>query len=116
MTTSRSGGTVGLILVVGFLRDVLRHLDGFLPAGSVVVVEEPDIVRSRRLIEMQKDFPCVGEIVEAPYVQSDALVSAVLARCSDRPIRAVLPASEYAVPGAALLSEALGLPGAGAGA
>lgn len=107
---------MGLILVVGFLRDVLRHLDGFLPAGSVVVVEEPDIVRSRRLLEMREDFPCVGEIVEAPYVQSDALVGAVLTRCSNRPIRAVVPASEYAVPGAALLAAALGLPGAGAGA
>jgi biotin carboxylase len=113
---SRNGNTMALILVVGFLRDVLRHLDGFLPAGSVVVVEEPDIVRSRGLIAMQKDFPCVAEIVEACYVQSDELVDAVRARCSDRPIRAVVPASEYAVPGAALLAAALGLPGAGVGA
>ncbi|MGC4857258.1 ATP-grasp domain-containing protein [Micromonospora sp. DT4] len=101
------------VLVVGFIRDVLRNLDRCLPPGSVVVIEESEIVRSRNLADRVTQFPCIEKLVHADYVQSEELVAVGQAENALRPVDAVLPASEYAVPGAAALAEALGLPGAG---
>lgn len=103
----------GRIVMVGFGKLLLNHLERHLPAGSVVVVEDPDIIRKRAVHDSARELSCVGSVVAAAYHQSQELVRAVEQHLAGEAVCAVLPGLEYAVPGAALLAERWGLPGAG---
>ncbi|GAA2742180.1 ATP-grasp domain-containing protein [Kitasatospora cinereorecta] len=100
-------------VVTGYSIGLLQQLERVLPAGSVLVVEEPAICASRDVAGQLARFRCVAGLVEAP-VQDDAN-AALLAERIDRPagVLAVLPGLEYAVVAAAELADAWGLPNGG---
>jgi biotin carboxylase len=100
------------VVVVGFGRLLLSYLERFLPAGSVLLVEDPDIVAKRRVLAHLDQTPCVRDLIPARYHQDLECVDAVAASCADEHVDAVLPGLEYAVPGAAHIADRLGLPGA----
>jgi biotin carboxylase len=106
----------GRIVMVGFGKLLLNHLNRHLPRGSVVVVEDPDIIRKRAVLDSVGELACVGSVVSARYHQSVELVAAVEEHLGDEPVALVLPGLEYAVAGAAALAERWGLPGAGTSA
>lgn len=108
-----AGEPTAQVVFVGYNAAYLRVVDGHLPAGSVVVLEEPDIIRKRGLADAAGRFACLDRIVPAPYQQSDEFVGVAAGLTADRPVAAVVPGLEYAVPAAAALAEKLGLPGAG---
>jgi biotin carboxylase len=100
-------------VVVGFSNGVLTEMDGLLPAGAVLVLEEPDIIEARGVLAKVKAHPCVAGIMAA--ATQDEPRAERLAELVHRPprVQAVIPAVEYGVVGAAVLAHAWGLPGAG---
>lgn len=104
------------LLMVGYSRGHLAGLDDVLPARSVVVIEEPDIIRKRSVLEATGRLACVSEVVPAAYHQASEFLEAGLAIHERRGVDAVMPGIEYAVEAAAALAARLGLPGASEGA
>jgi biotin carboxylase len=100
------------IVFVGYNAAYLRAIDGHVPAGSVVVLEEPDIIRKRDLAGAAGRFDSLDRIVPVRYQQSGAALGAGVEFAAARPVAAVVPGLEYAVPAAAALAGKLGLPGA----
>ncbi|MGW6938509.1 ATP-grasp domain-containing protein [Streptomyces xanthophaeus] len=104
----------GRVVMVGFGKLLLNQMEQFLPENSVVVVEDPDIIRKRTVHEAAAELRCVASVVEAPYHQDLALVAAVEEHLAGEPVALVIAGLEYGVHGAAVLAERWGRPGAGA--
>ncbi|MFI5973446.1 ATP-grasp domain-containing protein [Streptomyces sp. NPDC051452] len=100
------------VVFVGYNAAYLRAIDGSVPSGSVVVIEEPDIIRKRELQDAAARFDCLDRIVPASYQQSAEALDLAADLTAARPVAAVVPGLEYAVPATAALAEKLGLPGA----
>ncbi|GHD52726.1 ATP-grasp domain-containing protein [Streptomyces galbus] len=100
------------VVFVGYNAAYLRAIDGSVPSGSVVVIEEPDIIRKRELHDAASRFDCLDRIVPASYQQSAGALDLAAELTATRPVAAVVPGLEYAVPATAALAEKLGLPGA----
>ncbi|MET9114448.1 ATP-grasp domain-containing protein [Streptomyces longwoodensis] len=100
------------VVFVGYNAAYLRAIDGSVPSGSVVVIEEPDIIRKRELHDAADRFDCLDRIVPASYQQSAGALDLAAELTATRPVAAVVPGLEYAVPATAALAEKLGLPGA----
>ncbi|MEV8313467.1 ATP-grasp domain-containing protein [Streptomyces sp. NPDC059900] len=109
VTTPRTDAQV---VFVGYNAAYLRAIDGHVAGGSVVVLEEPDIIRKRRLRDAAGRFACLERIVPVSYQQSAGALDLAADLEARRPVAAVVPGLEYAVPAAAALAEKLGLPGA----
>lgn len=103
----------GAVVLFGFSKTVLHGIADSVPAGSILVVEEPDVSHNRGIAELASRIPAVGELVEWPY-QVPAELEGLLADPRLCRARAVVPGVEYAVRPAARAAEVLGLPGAGA--
>ncbi|MFJ3303924.1 ATP-grasp domain-containing protein [Streptomyces sp. NPDC086549] len=106
----------GRVVMVGFGKLLLNQMEQFLPENSVVVIEDPDIIRKRAVHDAAAELRCVGSVVAAPYHQNLALVEAAEAHLRDEPVSLVLAGLEYGVHGAAVLAERWGLPGASSAA
>ena len=99
------------ILLIGFSTNLLGRVD--LPAGSVVVVEEPDVIRNRALPEKLSGFPAVSSLLACPYQDHAELRRLVASEPKFCRVRAVVPGVEYGVGAASIVATSLGLPGAG---
>jgi biotin carboxylase len=102
-------------ILVGFVGAALTAFAGVLPAGSVIFVEEPDVVRKRAVAEKVAGSPLVRGLIEWEHIlpgKADEFYH--LHRDLDP--AAVIPMTEYSTPFAARLAERFGLPGAGYGA
>jgi len=98
-------------VAVGFSQALLTDLDQLLPAGSVLVLEEPEVIAARDV--EAKAHPCVAAVLAAP-TQDEAQAERLIGLLRRPPrVRAVIPAVEYGVVGAAVLAHAWNLPGAG---
>ncbi|MFI1719495.1 ATP-grasp domain-containing protein [Streptomyces sp. NPDC020489] len=100
------------VVFVGYNAAYLRAIDTSVPSGSVMVIEEPDIIRKRELHDAADRFDCLDRIVPASYQQSTEALDLAAELTAVRPVAAVVPGLEYAVPATAALAEKLGLPGA----
>lgn len=103
------------ILIVGFVTPVLMALTGTEPGGSVVLVEEPDVIRKRDLRTRLAGSPLVGELIAWEHARPGSADEFYVAH-PDLDPAAVIPLIEYATPFAARLAERYGLPGATLGA
>lgn len=99
-------------VTVGFSKALLTDLDALLPAGAVLVLEEPDVIATRDVLTWVAALPSVAGVI--PAATQDEPRAERLVECVHRPpgVRAVIPAVEYGVVGAAVLADAWGLPGA----
>ncbi|MDQ3405092.1 MAG: ATP-grasp domain-containing protein, partial [Actinomycetota bacterium] len=102
----------GQVLFIGYNAAYLRAIDGKVPTGSVVVIEEPDIIRKRELANASTRFDCLDRIVAGSYQQSADVLDIAVGLNATRPVLAVVPGLEYAVPATAAVAAKLGLPGA----
>ena len=101
------------MIVVGASIGMLHWFAEELPPGSVVLVEEPEIIARRDVAGTVTRLPVVSRVVAARY-QTGLDVEELLAREPGLAVaRLVMPGLEYAVGAAARLAERLGLPGAG---
>lgn len=103
------------VLIVGFVTPVLAALGETEPDGSVILVEEPDVIRKRSLHRRLAETSLVRELIEWEYAAPGA-ADAFYATHRDLNPVAVVPLIEYATPFAARLAERYGLPGASLGA
>lgn len=103
------------VIVAGFVAATLTSLSQFQPDHSVIVIEEPDVVRKRQVSQKLVDFPVVRELVAVEYQLPGAADAFVNAHADLRPAAAA-PVQEYATLFIARLAERFGLPGMGLGA
>ncbi|MEW9528665.1 ATP-grasp domain-containing protein [Microbispora sp. NPDC049125] len=95
------------VLVYGYAKALLDAACAILPAGSVVAVEEPDLIARRRLAGHAAACPAVARLVPMAHMDADDVVPP---GCED--VAGVLPGLEYGVESAARAAHRLGLPGA----
>ncbi|MER7889545.1 ATP-grasp domain-containing protein [Micromonospora sp. NPDC094482] len=101
------------MIIIGTSHGMLRSFAEDLPADSVVLIDEPDVIRRRDVERLAGQLPFVSRVVPAEY-QTGFDAAALLAREPGlAAARLVMPGMEYAVGAAARLADALGLPGAG---
>jgi biotin carboxylase len=103
------------LVMVGFVSPALPSVAGFQSPSSVIVIEEPDVVRKRNLRSRVAASPVARALIEWKYQLEGAADAFVRAHPDLNPI-AVGPLTEYATPFAARLSERYGMAGAGAAA
>ena len=101
------------LVVVGFSVALLSDLDKIVAPGSVLLVEEPEVVTARRVRQRIGSFPCVARLQEAPSQEEHETARIVAAVSRPPTVKAVVPGVDYGVVAAAALAEAWGLPGAG---
>ena len=103
------------LVIVGFAPAALTSLAEFQPDRSVIVIEEPDVVRKRHVDAAIARSSVVRELIPWEYQLPGAADAFVNAHPTLRPA-AVAPIQEYPTPFAARLAERYGLAGAGLGA
>ncbi len=103
------------VILVGYSAAWLAALAKFQPEHTLVLVDEPDIVRKRGVRAAADASTVVRELVEWEYQLDGAADSFHQAHRHLRPV-AVVPVSDYGVPFAARLAERYGVVGAGFGA
>ena len=101
-----------LVVMVGFGQYLLGQLSRSAAPGSIIVVEDPDIIDKREVRIKLQDLPVVGELVPGAYFHPEDDLAFADAIDGSR-VRAVVPGLEYGVRTAAALAERWGLPGAG---
>ncbi|MHC0429397.1 ATP-grasp domain-containing protein [Streptomyces sp. O3] len=101
------------LIIVGYV-NVLRSVPDFDP-GSVILIDEPDVIRKRHIGDAMADAPMLRELVEWEY-QLDGAADEFFNTHPDLDPLSVVPLVEYATPFAARLAERYGVPGAGSGA
>jgi len=99
-------------IIVGYAGVLLAALTEIQPEGSVIFVEEPDVVRKRGLREQVPGLALTRELVEWEYGVPGEADEFHRAHPGLEPA-AVIPVVEYATPFAARLAELYGLPGTG---
>ncbi|MEU8260630.1 ATP-grasp domain-containing protein [Micromonospora sp. NPDC048999] len=101
------------MVLIGTSFGSLRWFNEDLPPGSVVLVEEPDLIRRRDIEQFVSKLPMISRVVPAEY-QNGLDADALLAREPGlATARLVMPGHEFGVGASAQLAERLGLPGAG---
>ncbi|CCK28602.1 hypothetical protein BN159_4223 [Streptomyces davaonensis JCM 4913] len=103
------------VIMVGFVPVAVASLAEFQPDRSVIVIDEPDVIRKRDVRAQVADSPVVREVIGWEYQLPGAADAFVNAHPALAPA-AIAPLQEYATPFAARLAERYGLPGAGFGA
>ncbi|QMU78107.1 ATP-grasp domain-containing protein [Streptacidiphilus sp. PB12-B1b] len=104
-------GAASTYIVVGCGLALLGELDKILPAGSVTVVEEADLLDAGDLRAKAAKRACVAEVVDGPAQRHDG--SSPLPPSALTAAVAVIPSWEYSVVATAACAEAAGVPGAG---
>lgn len=105
----------GPVALVGYAAAWLHESAKFMPARSLVIIEEPDVVRKRSVHAATADSALVHSVIECEY-HLDGSADRFFHEHRDLRLSAVIPVVDYAVPFAARLAERHGLPGAGYGA
>ncbi|MFE1442274.1 ATP-grasp domain-containing protein [Streptomyces sp. NPDC058739] len=100
-------------IIVGYV-NVLPYIKEFAP-GSVIVVDEPDVIRKRDVKKALEGAGMLRELIEWEYQLPGAADEFYNTYPGLAPA-VVAPLVEYATPFAARLAERYGVPGAGAGA
>ncbi|MFE9611847.1 ATP-grasp domain-containing protein [Streptomyces sp. NPDC006012] len=111
-TSGRTPSPPLVLVLVGFTYASLLAVGDFQPDGSVIVIEEPDVVRKRGLRDQARAVPVIRELIEWPYQLDGAADEFHDAHPDLRPV-AIGPTGEYATYFAARLAERFGLPGIG---
>lgn len=99
------------VIIVGFVPPLPVLTELYRP-GTVILVDEPDVVRKRGIAAAMSGTPILRELIEWEYQLPDAADEFFAARPDLNP-DAVLPLVEYATPFAARLAERYAVPGAG---
>jgi biotin carboxylase len=99
-------------LLIGCNPDQVEALNAELPARSVTLLEEPDIIRKKRLECLAQRLECLAEVVPCRYHEANDFLRVGVDAHTCKRFEAVVPGREYAVPAAAALAHRLGLPGA----
>ncbi len=105
----------GPVALVGYAAAWMHEAAKFMPERSLVVIEEPDVIRKRSVRAATAGSALVHSVIECEY-HLDGSADAFFHEHRDLRLSAVIPVVDYAVPFAARLAERHGLAGAGYGA
>ena len=100
------------IVVVGFVLASLTSLTDIHPDDSVIIVEEPDVIRKRHVHAKVAGATVVRELIEWEFHLAGK-ADEFYHTHRDLDPAAIVPLTEYATPFAARLAERYNLPGAG---
>lgn len=101
------------VIIVGFLAPLPTRPE--FEDGSMVLVDEPDVIRKRDIADKMAGAPMLRELVPWEY-QLPGAADEFYNTYPDLDPAYVVPLLEYATPFAARLAERYGLPGATSGA
>lgn len=107
--------TIPVTIVVGYSPAALNSLQQLRPEGSVLLIEEPDVIRKRGLNAAVESHSVVRALHAFPYQLAGA-AGQFHGEHADLDVISVVPIVEYATPFAAQLAELYGRPGATAAA
>lgn len=99
-------------IVVGYGAAGLESLQALQPPRSVILVEEPDIIRKRDVEAKVAGLEVVDRLIAFEHQRANS-ASELLAHLARIKVASVVPLTEYATPCAADLSDMLARPGAG---
>ncbi|MFC4160851.1 ATP-grasp domain-containing protein [Chitinimonas lacunae] len=102
-------------IVVGYSAAALASLQKLREPGSVILVDEPDVVRKRKIDAEVQKYSVVDKLIPFEYQREEA-ADAFFAEVRHLDVVSVVPIQEYATPFAARLAERFGVPGASYGA
>ncbi len=110
-------GGAPTMLIVGFTASIRDALATFMPDGSLLWVEEPDVARKRDVAAALDPAakPAIRGMLPFEY-QTEVAADRFYHRYRDMNVVGVIPALEYSVTFAARLAERYGVPGASLGA
>lgn len=97
-------------LLIGYNDGVLAALDDIWPAGSVVVIEEPDLWAGKKLAAKAEKHRSFDTVHFGRYQQDQQFLEVLV---GIGPVNVVAAGLEYAVEAAAEAAQRLGLRGAG---
>jgi hypothetical protein len=99
------------VIITGFVPPALPSLAEFQADNTVILVDEPDVIRKRDIGAKVADSPLMRELIPWEY-QLPGAADEFYNRHPDLDPAAVVALVEYATPFAARLAERYGLPGA----
>lgn len=99
-------------IVIGYSPAAVKSLQELLPPRSVLLIEEPDVIRKRGIAEIVQGYAVIDRLVPFEY-QRDGAADQFYEMERDLPVVSVVPITEYATPFAARLAEHFNVPGAG---
>jgi biotin carboxylase len=103
------------VIMVGYVPVALTSLAEFQPDRTVIVIEEPDVVRKRDVAARMAGVAVARDLISFEYQLAGAADAFYNAHRDLNPA-AIAPLQEYATPFAARLAERYGRPGASFGA
>ena len=100
-------------VMVGYVAALLGDLDRNLAPDSLLIIEDPEVIKARKAESAVERFACVAGV--EPARTQDETDPGRLLESIVRPerVRAVIPGGDYGAVGAAALAQGWGLPGAG---
>ena len=101
-----------ITVAVGFTLAGVRSLNALRPAGSVIIIEEPDVCRKRALAAEVAELGAVIRVLPFPHTEPGA-AELLHAELVGQRVASVVPLNEYATIAAAHLGELFGCPSAG---
>ncbi len=100
------------IIVVGYTAPAIASLEELRPAGSVILIEEPDVIRKRNLESVAKESPVIDQLISFEY-QKELAADLIFPKLKSFNVVSVIPTVEYSTTFVARLAERFSLPGAG---
>jgi len=98
-------------IVVGYSLAAINSLQNLQPEKSVILIEEPDVLRKRSIEEEVKNKSVIDKIIPLEY-QRPLAADVFYSQIDGSEITSVVPIVEYATNFAARLAERCKLPGA----
>jgi biotin carboxylase len=106
----------GSVIFVGLTLAGLRGLGQYLPDGSAVFIDEPDVLRKRDAVAKSAGIPTLRELIGWELYELEGAADRFYNANRQRRPAGILPVSDYGVPFTARLAERYGVRGAGYGA
>jgi biotin carboxylase len=106
----------GSVIFIGLTLAGLRGLGQYLPDGSAVFIDEPDVLRKRDAVAKSADIPTLRELIGWELYELEGAADRFYNANRQRRPAGILPVSDYGVPFTARLAERYGVRGAGYGA
>jgi biotin carboxylase len=106
----------GSVIFIGLTLAGLRGLGQYLPDGSAVFIDEPDVLRKRDAVAKSADIPTLRELIGWELYELEGAADRFYNANRHRRPAGILPVSDYGVPFTARLAERYGVRGAGYGA
>lgn len=102
-------------VMVGYSSTLVKTLGAEVPAGSILIIDEPEVIENRDVLARVKNSSAIADVVALPiHREHDASEYAALPRPQN--VTSVVAPTDYGVVWGARLADEWGLPGQGLGA